>query len=84
LFNKNKSTKTIETTTIGILDEEMKTNNKPPTFAALLFTRASGYGWIYETAVPTGWILLIILTGIFICSLPYFRRNGYFKVGNFF
>ena len=37
-------------------------------------------GWVYGTAGLTGFILLLILLIMFICSLPVVRRKGKFEV----
>jgi hypothetical protein len=49
-------------------------------FVELLFTTKSGYGWIYQLAMPTGWLILALMILVDIFSLSYFRKKGYFEV----
>jgi hypothetical protein len=49
-------------------------------YLELVFGTKSNFGWILKIAMPTGWILLLILTIMIICSLPFIRRKGHFQV----
>jgi hypothetical protein len=49
-------------------------------YADLLFTTKSGLGWVYGTACPTGWVLLLILGIISFFSMPCIRKKGFFQV----
>ena len=49
-------------------------------YVELLFTTKSNIGWVFSTAIPTGWVLLIIMVIIIIFALPVFRNKGYFEV----
>ena len=53
-------------------------------YAELLFTTKSNIGWVFGTAMPTGWILLIILFVIEIFAMPCIRKKGFFQVNTFF
>ena len=53
-------------------------------YGAVLFGTASGVGWVGAGAFPTGWILLVVITIMFIFAMPFIRRNGYFQVSFFF
>jgi len=53
-------------------------------YAELLFTTKSNIGWVFGTAMPTGWILLIILIVIEIFAMPCIRKKGFFQVYNHF
>ncbi|XP_065936823.1 NADPH oxidase 5-like [Magallana gigas] len=46
----------------------------------ILFTTKAGIGWVGASAYITGWPILLILITMFICSLPFVRRGGYFEV----
>ncbi|KAJ8311769.1 hypothetical protein KUTeg_011124 [Tegillarca granosa] len=46
----------------------------------MLLTTKAGIGWILGSAYITGWILLVILVVMVICSLSCVRRRGYFEV----
>ncbi|XP_052268840.1 NADPH oxidase 5-like [Dreissena polymorpha] len=46
----------------------------------VLFTTVLGHGLVEGSAYITGWILMIILIVIVICSLPFVRRSGHFEV----
>ncbi|XP_033725536.1 NADPH oxidase 5-like isoform X2 [Pecten maximus] len=46
----------------------------------ILFTNRAGYGWVYGTAIVTGWVLDIIIVIMIICSLEFVRRGGHFQV----
>lgn len=50
------------------------------TYGEVLFGTASGVGWVGAGAFPTGWILLVIITIMFIFALPFIRRKGYFQL----
>ena len=49
-------------------------------YGALLFWTASGFGWVGASAVPTGWLLLLIISIMVFFALPFIRRKGYFQV----
>jgi hypothetical protein len=53
-------------------------------YAELLFSTKSKIGWIFSSAMPTGWILLAILLVIVIFALPCFRQKGFFEVCDLF
>jgi hypothetical protein len=59
---------------------ETLSKEESASYAELMFTTKSNIGWIYGTAMPTGWVLLIVLAIIEIFSMPFIRRNGYFQV----
>ena len=46
----------------------------------LLTSRPKLYGLVAGTANPTGVILLVILTIMILCSMPFVRRGGCFEV----
>lgn len=46
----------------------------------ILFTTKAGFGWVYDTAILTGWGLDIIVVIMVICSMPFVRRSGHFQV----
>ncbi|XP_069102288.1 NADPH oxidase 5-like isoform X2 [Argopecten irradians] len=46
----------------------------------IFFTTRAGYGWVYGTAILTGWALDIVLVIMIICSLEFVRRGGHFQV----
>ncbi|XP_060064891.1 NADPH oxidase 5-like [Ylistrum balloti] len=46
----------------------------------IFFTTRAGYGWVYGTAILSGWALDIILVVMIICSLEFVRRGGHFQV----
>jgi hypothetical protein len=50
----------------------------------ILFTTKAGFGWVYDTAILTGWALEIIVVIMIICSMPFVRRSGYFQVMSIF
>ncbi|KAL1449401.1 hypothetical protein MTO96_043978 [Rhipicephalus appendiculatus] len=45
-----------------------------------LFTTHHDIGWVGGTASITGWVLLVVLTVMVVCSLPFLRRSGRFEV----
>ena len=45
-----------------------------------LLTHKFNLGLAPGAAYITGWMLVIILTVIVICSLPFVRRGGHFQV----
>lgn len=49
-------------------------------YGRLLFLRDSNIGWLWALAMPTGWVLLFILTIMIIFALPCIRRKGLFEV----
>lgn len=49
-------------------------------YMMLVFTTKSNIGWVLKLAMPTGWAILLILTIMVICSLPFIRRKGHFQV----
>jgi len=49
-------------------------------YGELLFWTASGFGWVGKSAVPTGWLLVIVLTIMVTFALPIIRRKGLFQV----
>lgn len=57
--------------------------NRPhaPSYAELLFTTKSGIGWVGQAAMPTGWVLLVVLGIMLTFSLPFIRKKGHFQVG---
>ena len=51
------------------------------TVAEMLFTdKLTDFGLVGGWANPTGIALIIILTIMVICSLPFVRKSGYFEV----
>ncbi|XP_021366755.1 NADPH oxidase 5-like isoform X2 [Mizuhopecten yessoensis] len=46
----------------------------------ILFTTRAGFGWVYGTAILTGWALDLTLIIMIICSLEFVRRGGHFQV----
>ncbi|KAH7974309.1 hypothetical protein HPB49_013880 [Dermacentor silvarum] len=48
--------------------------------ALYLFTTHHDIGWVGGTASLTGWVLLVVLTVMVVCSLPCLRRSGRFEV----
>ena len=54
--------------------------SKNLTTVDILFTTKAGVGYVAGSAYITGWMILVILLIIFICSLPFVRRGGYFEV----
>ncbi|XP_071501185.1 NADPH oxidase 5-like [Diadema antillarum] len=50
------------------------------TLVEFLFTPVKGVGWVGGTSSITGFILIVILVIMALCSMPCIRRNGYFKV----
>jgi NADPH oxidase 5 len=51
------------------------------TLAEFFFTSIPGlFGFIPGWANPTGFLLVIILLVMFICSLPFVRQGGSFEV----
>ena len=54
---------------------------QPWTVAQWLFSRQPNiFGLIPGTANPTGVALMIILSVMFVCSLPFIRRRGHFEI----
>jgi hypothetical protein len=49
-------------------------------YVNLLFLTESGLGWVGNCAVPTGWLLFLVLTIMVIFALPIVRRKGLFQV----
>ncbi len=49
-------------------------------YGALLFWTNSGFGWVGNSAVPTGWLLVLVLTIMVVFALPIIRRKGLFQV----
>ena len=49
-------------------------------YGELLFWTKSGFGWVGQSAVPTGWLLVLVLTTMVIFALPIVRRKGLFQV----
>ena len=47
----------------------------------LLTTRPHLFGLVPGGANPTGVVLIIILTVITVCSMPFVRRGGCFEAG---
>jgi len=45
-----------------------------------LFWTNSGFGWVGNSAVPTGWLLVLVLTIMVVFALPIIRRKGLFQV----
>nr|XP_022296724.1 NADPH oxidase 5-like [Crassostrea virginica] len=54
--------------------------NRNLTTVDILFTTKAGVGYVAGSAYITGWIILVTLLIIFICSLPFVRRGGYFEI----
>lgn len=52
-------------------------------YASLLFTTSSNFGWFFKAAVPTGWVLLLLLVIMEIFSTRFIRRRGHFNVNEF-
>lgn len=51
------------------------------TLAQWFFTSTPGrFGFIPGWANPTGFLLVIILLVMFVCSLPFVRRGGSFEI----
>ncbi|KAH6921619.1 hypothetical protein HPB50_003609 [Hyalomma asiaticum] len=48
--------------------------------ALFLFTTHHDIGWVGGTASITGWVLLVVLMVMVVCSLPCLRRSGRFEV----
>ncbi|KAK3594672.1 hypothetical protein CHS0354_016337 [Potamilus streckersoni] len=48
--------------------------------ADILFTTVAGIGFVGASAFITGWLLVLILIVMVICSMPFVRRRGYFQV----
>jgi len=66
-------------------EDDDKSSNKTQnssigSYSELLFTTKSNIGWIAGLAVPTGWVILVILFILSAFSLPVIRRKGYFQV----
>lgn len=56
-------------------------NKNNCTYAELIFTLCPELFGLYEgIANPTGVALMIILTVMVVCSLPFVRKSGYFEV----
>ena len=55
--------------------------SQPWTYYEWLFTMRPGiFGLIGGIANPSGLALMLILTTMVVCSLPFVRRGGYFEV----
>ncbi|KAI4468335.1 nadph oxidase [Holotrichia oblita] len=68
---------------INVNDTEKCSANHTQTCTAVdfLFTTKPGFGGLIPgLAFPTGIVLIIILTVMFICSQPFVRRRGSFQV----
>ncbi|KAK3594669.1 hypothetical protein CHS0354_016334 [Potamilus streckersoni] len=46
----------------------------------ILFTTAAGIGFVGASAFITGWLLVLILIVMVICSMPFVRRRGHFQI----
>ena len=54
---------------------------EPWSYYEWLFTMKPGvFGLIHGMANPTGISLMIVMTIMVVCSLPFVRRGGYFEV----
>ncbi len=49
-------------------------------YGEVLFGTALGLGLAGPIAMPTGWILLLILCVMVFFAMPFIRRKGYFQV----
>lgn len=67
-----------KTVSIVYIEHSMPQSNL--TSVDILFTTKAGIGWVGASAYITGWPILLILITMFICSLPFVRRGGYFEV----
>ncbi|KAL6262435.1 hypothetical protein P5V15_007520 [Pogonomyrmex californicus] len=65
--------------TVMIKDEKINSGNYSMS-EWLLTTRPGRFGLVAGTAYPTGVVLLIILTIMIVCSMPFVRRGGCFEV----
>jgi hypothetical protein len=72
---KNSTFATTATTTIT-----NQLNSGSFSYAELLFTTRSNIGWVFGTAMPTGWALVLVLLVMVIFSMPCVRKKGYFKL----
>ena len=72
-------------------DQFVEANNIPKTYSSLnnqnftawdwvLTTKPGYFGLIPGTANPTGIALLVILIIMFVCSMKWVRKGGYFEV----
>ena len=52
-------------------------------YSEFLFTKKSNIGWVDGTAIPTGWIIFILMIILEFFSIPFFRKRGYFQVRAF-
>jgi hypothetical protein len=66
-------------TTSGGLNDTSNAN-VAVSYTDLLFTTKSNIGWVFGTAMPTGWILLFILLVMVFFSMPFIRKKGLFQV----
>nr|XP_045625272.1 NADPH oxidase 5-like isoform X1 [Procambarus clarkii]XP_045625282.1 NADPH oxidase 5-like isoform X1 [Procambarus clarkii] len=68
-------------TVVIYLTDEGQPNAKNFTLTEWIFTMKPGlFGLVKGIANPTGVALMIILTVMVICSLPFVRKSGYFEV----
>lgn len=56
------------------------TTNDALLYAQLIFTTKSNIGWVKGSAFPTGWAVLFLMLFVYIFTIPFFRRRGYYEV----
>ena len=71
-----ESTTTLQTS----LNSTIGPSEPTPTYVELLFTTKSKIGWIWAAAMPTGWLLILILVIMVFFSMPFIRKRGLFQV----
>lgn len=81
-FIRQLNSSSFNTTSSG--DETAEVDESPNEpgipYIDLLFTTKSNIGWIFATAMPTGWILIVILLVMVFFSMPFIRKKGLFQV----
>ena len=80
LQEQQKSSKVVYNIKYFSVFTEFTMPNRNLTTVDILFTTKAGVGYVAGSAYITGWMILVILLIIFICSLPFVRRGGYFEV----
>lgn len=68
------------TTTLQTLNSTIGPSEPAPTYVELLFTTKSKIGWIWSAAMPTGWLLILVLVIMVFFSMPFIRKRGLFQV----
>lgn len=52
-------------------------------YLKLLFTTESNNGWFYKSAIPTGWIVLVLMLAINCFTIPCVRHSILYEVAKF-